>query len=244
LQLHGIENLNDDKINCCLKYKIIKHEQYTDVFVSFTSEDYYEFYDKFENSINKKILVNPQYNNEDLFVKFGINFEAGNENPYEFYNIKVEELIKRKFVIIDEMIQDYKTLNNTVLRISSNEYDQKNLIYFLKNISDCEETFERNLKNIISLTDEKVFIIDRVFEQRFDKDVITEITESFKFLTNKKKFFTDLKSCLEKYLSKINNADEADKTNFEKGGASNIESNINNSKEKENSEKRINKEEF
>jgi hypothetical protein len=224
--LFGLENLQDDKINCCLKYKIVKIEKYIDVYLNFTSEDYYEFYDKYENAVSKKILVNPMYNNENLYMKHGLIFDNKQENIFDFYYLKAKDLNSFKFRKIS--FEEEKTFNSTILRVSCSHYDFNNLVYFFKNYSNGDDLYQINLKNVINLFSEKIFVIDSLFEQGYEREAIEEVREAFKFLINKKNFFLKIIYCLQNTLSnKL--SEENNKENFEYS---------------ENSKKNIKKEEF
>ncbi len=206
-----MENLQDDKINCCLKYKIEIKEKYTDVYLNFNSENYYEFYDKYENKVSK-ILANPMYNNENLYLKYGLIYGIEQENIYDFYNLNVKD-IQDKITFKKIKSDDEKTFNSTILKISCSQFDLRNFDYFLNIYSEEDENYQRNFKNIISYFSEKIFIIDSLFEQGYESEVIEEVREAFMFLTNKKKFFLKLIDCLQTTLSK--NLNEQNKEKIE-----------------------------
>jgi hypothetical protein len=206
-----LENLQDDKINCCLKYKIEIKEKYTDVYLNFNSENYYEFYDKYENKVSK-ILANPMYNNENLYLKYGLIYGIEQENIYDFYNLNVKD-IQDKITFKKIKSDDEKTFNSTILKISCSQFDLRNFDYFLNIYSEEDENYQRNFKNIISYFSEKIFIIDSLFEQGYESEVIEEVREAFMFLTNKKKFFLKLIDCLQTTLSK--NLNEQNKEKIE-----------------------------
>lgn len=206
-----MENLQDDKINCCLKYKIEIKEKYTDVYLNFNSENYYEFYDKYENKVSK-ILANPMYNNENLYLKYGLIYGIEQENIYDFYNLNVKD-IQDKITFKKIKSDDEKTFNSTILKISCSQFDLRNFDYFLKIYSEEDENYQINFKNIISYFSEKIFIIDSLFEQGYESEVIEEVREAFMFLTNKKKFFLKLIDCLQTTLSK--NLNEQNKEKIE-----------------------------
>lgn len=192
-----------------MKYKIEIKEKYTDVYLNFNSENYYEFYDKYENKVSK-ILANPMYNNENLYLKYGLIFDIEQENIYDFYNLNVKD-IQDKITFKKIRSDDEKTFNSTILKISCSQFDLRNFDYFLKIYSEEGENYQRNFKNIISYFSEKIFIIDSLFEQGYESEVIEEVREAFMFLTNKKNFFLKLIDCLQTTFSKNLNEDNKEK---------------------------------
>jgi hypothetical protein len=186
LQLTGLEGIpNTPLLNCCLKYSLKQREEFTDFNVEYNPEDFYDFHDKFQNIT--KITLNPNINNENLYFKFSLNF---NNNNFDFYNIDTNEL--SKYLLLRNSSEPMKHI---IIRMSCNEYDLKNIIYFLK--TQSPEYYLENFSRLVKLISQNIFTIDKIFEQTYQTDNLNEVLENYKYLSNKKLFLKNLFNCLE-----------------------------------------------
>ena len=186
LNINGIMNIEDPLINCCLKYFLKDAGDYYEVWANFRKEDVFEFYDIYPN-VNK-ILLNPSFNNEELFTGFGItNFY---NNPFDYIDLNMNSILR---------LNQNKT--GYILPLSCNENDINNLDYYLKDVSNFVgnnnyETVNNYLDMIVRYISNQIFSIDRIFEQHHEIEFMDEVAESFKFLTNKKNFLNNLQECV------------------------------------------------
>ena len=208
LLLTGIEGLpNTPLLNCCLKYEIKINKDYSDIHVAYAPEDFYDFHDKFQNV--DKILINPKFNNDELYFKYGIQ---SNANQFDYYNLNATNLFKIKTDGDTVTNTDsYKNNIDPILRMSCNEYDVKNILYYLKILS--MNSYLDNFSRILKIINEKIFTIDALFEQNYNSENHLEIIENLKFLSNKKLFFQNLYRCLENvYTFESNNIELGTRT--------------------------------
>lgn len=180
-------NVENPLVNCCLYYHVKDSGDYIELYANFDKEDVFEFYDRYPN-VNK-ILLNPSYNNEELFIGFGIN--EIEENPFDYI-----ELDMNKVLNIDQ-----KNITPQ-LRLSCNVNELNNLDYFLKTVALFEEKknyilYNNYLSKLIEHISNSIFEIERIFEQQHQIEFQDEVVESYYFLKNKRVFLSMLRECLE-----------------------------------------------
>jgi hypothetical protein len=190
----GTENLNllsidgiPDIAKFCTSFSFIRREEEYDIIMIFSIEDYYEFYDKYENSNITEIFTNHKYNSEKLYSSYGV---INMDFTFEYLELDLQSLFQ---------ISEDKAETN--VKISCNEKDLKNLIYTVKTKTNMSIT--KALNSIIDEFKRQVLIINQTFEKSIDlkKDNIDELKEAFIFLSNKRDFINTAIKYLSNFLS-------------------------------------------
>jgi len=139
--LYGLGNVLNTDANCCLKLKIIKNDDYIDVYVHYDKNEYDIFVKKFGNVGN--IQINPNFNSDDLFLNYGIIFDAENS----------------KF--------DYMPIfeKDKILKVSCSHEDLKEFLNF-ENKNDYLDLIENKVTEIKNIFEQEFSMdyYDEIFE--------------------------------------------------------------------------------
>ena len=168
-------NVENPVVNGCLYYHVKDSGDYYELYANVQNEDVFEFYDRYPN-VNK-ILLNPNYNNEELFIGFGINYIEN--NPFDYINLDMNKILNL----------NQKDITSNI-RLSCIGNDLNNLDYFLQTAVKFEEEknsklYYQYLNKLTDFLSHKIFEIERIFEQYHEIEFQDEAVESYYFLKNK-----------------------------------------------------------
>jgi hypothetical protein len=194
LTLFGMYNLHRDIDRCCYSYALRPSkygDKYTDLIAVFSSEEPIELFDKFATT--KIGIFNPKINNEELFLSYGI---VNTNRNYDLLYLPISDVISLKNISKDEEFDSNKLYtNNTVIRLSCNDFDLRDYNYFLQAVSP--KWAVKNNQEIIKYLAGKLMSIIQVFKQEFNKkENLKEVTRFGSFLKRRFEFIESLTKCL------------------------------------------------